>query len=246
MVANCHFKTPTALADFIVDWTAGVEEQVMDLLASIQDAVGGRLVAEERSLGRIFAGIRYSLSDRTNALESVLKKTFASLTGQMALKVMDAETMADRLLTGIAHASALAADRSDRTVREYLVRITTGATTAVASSESEVNRCLTNILFALNATVSALEGQVALADASIRASDPRNILRQGYVLAMDKDGTVLKNVSSRSVGDSFALKFIDGMWDCLVNGIKADAPGKDAGGPEGDGVYVRDSRSIGS
>lgn len=246
MVANCHFKTPTALADFIVDWTAGAEEQVIDLLASIQDAVGERLVAEERSLGRIFAGIRYSLSDRTNALESVLKKTFASLTGQMALKVMDAETMAGRLLTGIAHASALAADRSDRTVREYLVRITTGATTAVVSSESEVNRCLTNILFALNATVSALEGQVALADASIRASDPRNILRQGYVLAMDKDGTVLKNVSSRSVGDSFALKFIDGMWDCLVNGIKADAPGKNAGGPEDDGVYVRDSRSIGS
>ena len=63
---------------------------------------------------------------------------------------------------------------------------------------------------------------------------------------MDKDGTVLKNVSSRSVGDSFALKFIDGMWDCLVNGIKADSPGKDAGGPEDDGVYVRDSRSIGS
>ena len=66
---------------------------------------------------------------------------------------------------------------------------------------------------------------MALADASIRAADPRSILRQGYVLALDSDGTVLKNVSSKSAGDSFALKFMDGMWGCMINDVKQDAVG---------------------
>ena len=39
---------------------------------------------------------------------------------------------------------------------------------------------------------------------------------------MDRDGTVLKNVHSKSVGDDFALKFADGMWSCRVTGVKED------------------------
>ena len=162
MVANCHFKTPTALADFLVDWTAGVEEQVADCLAAVQSAAAGRLVDEDRRIGQIFHDIRYSLADKVNVLDA------------------------------------------------------------------EVKRCLNNILFALNATVNALEHHVALADASIRAADPRSILRQGYVLALDSDGTVLKNVSSKSAGDSFALKFMDGMWGCMINDLKQDAVGNSA------------------
>ena len=73
-----------------------------------------------------------------------------------------------------------------------------------------------------------LISNVALADASIRAADPRSILRQGYVLALDSDGTVLKNVSSKSAGDSFALKFMDGMWGCMINDVKQDAVGNGA------------------
>ena len=196
MVANCHFKTPTALADFLVDWTADVEEQVTDRLISIQDAAEDRLGAEEKYLERIFSGIRYSLSDRTNYLESELQGVFAALVSRMTLKVSDAVSMTDRLLAEIRHSSLLLADRSDKAVRESLGRIISGALLSVSAAEGEAGRCLTNILFALNATVSALESRLALADASIRASDPRSILRQGYVLAMDRDGTILKNVSS--------------------------------------------------
>ena len=225
MVANCHFKTPTALADFIVDWTAGVEEQVMDCLASVQSAVTDRLVSEDRYIGQLFHDIRYSLSGRVNAVDADLKRLFSSLSAGMALRVKDAETAAARLLTEIVHAAGLSADRADKSVGDSLVRIMAGAAARVSTAEGEVNRCLNNILFALNATLNVLEQQVVLADASIRASDPRTILRQGYVLAMDMDGTILKTVSSKRAGDSFALKFMDGMWGCRINDVKRDHSG---------------------
>ena len=222
MVANSHFKTRTALAAFIVDWTEEVEAEMLDCAASVRDAVNDRLVAEDRFIGQLLHDIRYSLSDRVNASETYLNNMFASLRGQMALKVMDSVSLIDGMLTGIVRYSGMAAENADRAVRESLVRIMSGAASVVSSAESEVNRCLTNILFALNATVNMLESKVALAESSITASDPRSILRQGYVLAMDRDGTVLKNVHSRSVGDDFALKFADGMWSCRVTGVKED------------------------
>ena len=135
MVANSHFKTPTALADFLVDWVAGVEEEVMAHMENIMSA----------------------------------------------------------------------------------------AKDAVQASESEVGRCLTNICFAVNAVISGMENRIALSEAAIMVSDPRNILKQGYVLAVDKNGTILKNAGSKSVGEDFSLRFSDGVWNCVIEDVKLSA-----------------------
>lgn len=157
MVANSFFKTPTALADYFVDWTLDVEGRMEEALESLCKSLRERLFAEESRIEGTLGNIKYHLSDRVNALEK------------------------------------------------------------------ETGRTVSNIHFAISATLQRLDTAVALLDTGIKASDPRGILRQGYVLAVDKDGTVLKNVRSKSVGDGFSLRFADGRWDCTINGIKENS-----------------------
>lgn len=133
MVAWEHFKTPTALADFLIEWVHDVEDQWMQTLEEIRRALMERLV----------------------------------------------------------QAAAL-----------------------------ETNRCVDNIRFALNANLNELDHKVTMLEASIKSSDPRSILEQGYVLATDKSGNVLKKASSKKTGDDFCLRFSDGRWDCLIQNVK--------------------------
>lgn len=133
MVAWEHFKTPTALADFLIDWVHEAELVWMDAVAGIKDTLMERLVH---------------------------------------------------------------------------------------SAEMETERCVSNIRFALNAGINELDHRLALIEAGIKAGDPRNILEQGYVLATDDKGNVLKNAASRNIGDEFRLRFKDGQWFCTVNDVK--------------------------
>lgn len=92
----------------------------------------------------------------------------------------------------------------------------------VEDVENEVDRCLENIRFALNGTISAMDNQVSLLEASIKTSDPRNILRQGYVLATDSDGIIIKSAAKASQGDKFSLRFSDGRWDCTIDKTRTE------------------------
>lgn len=90
----------------------------------------------------------------------------------------------------------------------------------VSEVESEIDRCLSNIKMALTYRLNAMDNQVALLEASIKASDPRSILAQGYVLAADSRGRILRSASSACKGDGFSLRFSDGRWQCEVKDVK--------------------------
>lgn len=133
MVAWEHFKTPTALADFLIGWVHDVELDWMETLENIR------------------------------------------------------QTLIERL---------------------------------VYTAEQEVRRSIDNIRFALNANINELDHRVALLEAGIKSSDPRNVLSQGYVLASDKKGNLLKSAGAEQAGESFFLRFRDGLWDCSINDVK--------------------------
>lgn len=133
MVAWEHFKTPTALADFLIEWVHEVELSWMETVENIRQALVERLVY---------------------------------------------------------------------------------------SSEMEIKRSVDNIRFALNANINELDHKVALLEAGIKSSDPRNVLKQGYVLASDRKGNLLKSAKSGNAGDDFFLRFNDGLWNCAINDVK--------------------------
>lgn len=128
MVAREYFKTPTALAAFLVDWVADVEAEWTASVRAIKFALGSRI--------------------------SVL--------------------------------------------------------------ENETKRCVSNISFALNSCLTALDHRLEMLENRIKAADPRSILSQGYVLASDSKGNILKSAKAAAKGDDFKLRFKDGLWDCRI------------------------------
>ena len=73
--------------------------------------------------------------------------------------------------------------------------------------------------FAAQARISAEVSRVALREARINATDPRNILSLGYVLVTGKDNQVLKTVTKVTRGDRIGVRFSDGSLTAKVDEI---------------------------
>lgn len=97
-----------------------------------------------------------------------------------------------------------------------------GLSEKIAKLETETRRCVSNISFAFGALISNMEHQVQLLGSRIDNADPRSILRQGYVLAADEKGNVIKSASAHKKGDSFRLRFNDGSWNCGINEVRLE------------------------
>ena len=78
------------------------------------------------------------------------------------------------------------------------------------------------VQFAAQSRISAAVSKVALKEALIKASDPRNILALGYVLVTGKDNKVLKTIDKVQLGDHIGVRFTDGSLTALVNEIYRD------------------------
>ena len=63
---------------------------------------------------------------------------------------------------------------------------------------------------------------LALKEARIKATDPRNILALGYVLVTGKDHQVLKTVDKVAIGDRIGVRFSDGALTAKVDEIYSE------------------------
>ena len=61
----------------------------------------------------------------------------------------------------------------------------------------------------------------------MRASDPRTLLKKGYVLAVGSSGVVLRSVAGVRAGDRVSLIMADGRLDCTVDSAAVAADGMD-------------------
>lgn len=85
----------------------------------------------------------------------------------------------------------------------------------------------TRLRLAFSAKISSMESRVRLLEARINGADPRNILKRGYVIALDGSGKVMKGVSGRRPGDKVTLMYHDGSLGCTVDSVTAS--GAEAG-----------------
>ncbi|MBQ1209742.1 MAG: exodeoxyribonuclease VII large subunit [Bacteroidales bacterium] len=79
-----------------------------------------------------------------------------------------------------------------------------------------ISSYISRLSMAFYAKLSRMESRVDMLESRILAADPRNILKRGYVLAVDGNGTVLKRVAALSKGDAMTVHFPDGCVHCRV------------------------------
>ncbi|MBO7070071.1 MAG: exodeoxyribonuclease VII large subunit [Bacteroidales bacterium] len=98
-------------------------------------------------------------------------------------------------------------------------RISRALTRKVADVARQLDGEAHRIKFAAGARLSTEVSKIALKEAVIKASDPRNILSLGYVLVTGKDNKVLKTVDRVHKGDQIGVRFSDGSLTAKVENV---------------------------
>lgn len=89
----------------------------------------------------------------------------------------------------------------------------------VADIDEQTERAYDNIRFALSFALKKRENDLSLLENSIMSGNPLNILKQGYVLASDEHGKVIKSAKALHEGEKFNLRFADGQWKSEIKKI---------------------------
>lgn len=82
--------------------------------------------------------------------------------------------------------------------------------------DEHISSYVSRLVMAFNNKIARMESRIDLLENRILSADPRNILKRGYVLALDSDGRVMKKMGALSPGDSVSVLFPDGRALCRV------------------------------
>ncbi len=195
--AAASFKTPTALADHLLTWVSSFEDAVTVFRDGIRDAAARRIFDAEKTIG---------------SWQVAQARRFLLQCDGMNLEVKD-------ILAGIGKGVTKRRTDMEAVTRDCLVDVVRAVEGRARAVDAVVTGLQGNIAFAVRSVLKDADSTVEKECLKIEAADPRKILSQGYVLAVDAEGNVLKGASSRSVGEAFMLRHADGRWDCRVEGV---------------------------
>lgn len=93
--------------------------------------------------------------------------------------------------------------------------------------ENRLSGMAHRIAAAFSGRIMSLENSLSVLETRMRASDPRTLLKKGYVLAVGSSGVVLRSVAGVRAGDRVSLIMADGRLDCTVDSAAVAADGMD-------------------
>ena len=110
----------------------------------------------------------------------------------------------------------------DAALQSFSERLRLSVSGRLYQEENRLTELSRRISAAFLNTIMSMETVLALLETRMRASDPREILRKGYVLAVDRSGTVIKSIAGKQAGDRVSLLMADGHLDCTVESVTAN------------------------
>ena len=197
MVASQSVKTPTALADLFLN-IYREEDSAIDLLKDrISNAAARRISAMELSLkgldSKVHRSVQSRLSEMLRLAETAASRVGIAVTRRIGAVETALQRAAGRVSRGL--------------LRKY--------SDTAKLSETATHR----IKFAAASKYSLAVSDLALREARITATDPRNILSLGYVLVTGRDNKVLKTVNRVAKGDRIGVRFADGSLTAKVDEV---------------------------
>ena len=181
----------------------------------IADLVANRYVKTPTALADLFLDIYADEDALLDALQTRVRHAVADRLGGM---VRNVDALAQRLrlsLQGRFH-------EEEQRVQARIARIRLGLTQKYASLVRLADAAAHRVRFAAGARISQEFSALALKEALIKASDPRNILGLGYVLVTGRDNKVLKRVDRVQVGDRIGVRFSDGALTAKVDEVYSE------------------------
>ena len=103
----------------------------------------------------------------------------------------------------------------------FASRLKAGLSSKLLRSENLLSSSMVRMKAAFKVKIAGMEKTLSIMEARFMASDPREVLKKGYVLAVDGKGVVLKGVASVRNGDCISVLMKDGKIVCTVNEIES-------------------------
>ena len=178
----------------------------------IADLVANRYVKTPTALADLFLDM-YAAEDETlDDLEARIRRAVADRLGGMSQRV-------DGLVARIRLGLQARVHAHERAVQEQAASIRLGLSRKYADLVRQADGAAHRLRFAAGARIGTEISNLALKEALIKASDPRNVLKLGYVLVTGRDNKVLKSVERVSVGDRIGVRFSDGSLTAKVDQV---------------------------
>lgn len=207
MVANTFVKTPTALADLFLDC----------------------YIAEDQRLGVIESRLMMSFGNRLSSMSSRLDLLEARIGGQASARVSDAMHRVEILESSVAKSALGRVVSQEHSLDRLSDRISHGVGMSLYKSASALDKVEQKIRGRVSVVLSGALSRLMMIETKISANDPRNILRKGFVLALDRDGVKMSSATGTQVGDRVRMMFADGTVKCGVVEVdlKSNVPGEE-------------------
>ena len=210
MVANTSVKTPTALADLFLDC----------------------YIAEDQRLGVLESRLMMTFGNRLAAMSSRIDLLEARIGRQAGARVSDAVHRVEILESGLMKAALGRVVGQEHCLDRLADRVSHGADRSLYKAGSALDKVEQKIRGRVGVVLSGALSHLMMMETKIAANDPRNILRKGFVLALDKDGVKMDSATATHIGDRVRMMFADGTVKCGVVEIdlKSNVPGNEDAG----------------
>ena len=178
----------------------------------IADLVANRYVKTPTALADLFLDMYAAEDEVLDDLEVRIRHAVADRLGGMSQRI-------DSLVTRIRLGLQARVHAHERVVQEQAAGIRLGLSRKYADLVRQADGAAHRLRFAAGARIGTEISNLALKEALIKASDPRNVLKLGYVLVTGRDNKVLKSVERVGVGDRIGVRFSDGSLTAKVDQV---------------------------
>ena len=164
-------------------------------------------IAEDQRLGSYESRLHMAFANRLARMSSKLDLLSVGIFRKAGERITASSHLLDRLTDRVQHAAGKQVDSASRHLDRIESKVRLGATSALSEAYSFLMKVETRI----------------------ETTDPRNILRKGFVLALDRDGVKIGPASGSKVGDRVQMMFADGTLKCGVVEIdrRSNIPGEE-------------------
>lgn len=101
-----------------------------------------------------------------------------------------------------------------------------GLTERIANAIYKSNTIKKEMENKVRSIINEYNNTIEMSKQMLESLNPKDILRRGYVVVTDKEGTIRSSVKYFNRGDKLAASFIDGVIDCQVEEIRGDDIGE--------------------
>lgn len=224
-VAHTSFKTPTAVAEALVQQLAALDDRLL-IAADRLDALSRRPIdLAERALERSSIG----LTQGTRKLLALAESHMATHLSQLRASAFQATFARD---TRLSEATASLRSGTIHRVRDGLVQLDHHAQAAHIASERTLTRRLDRLesltqrlrLPRYGRTIDAAASRLTQQERRLDALKPEHVLRRGYALVRDTDGQPVTSIRGLKPGQPLTTTLADGSIFSRVESTEEATP----------------------